>query len=176
MLTKYYFIRDVSHINTETVIFRLFVGESKREQDALRELSHLSSFTGSALILYSEEVAETLWKIGEKLFIGARCPIIHFRSKEIRVCDLVSKIRKKELVAYEGTIRPSRYYFQALSVLENEIFVANMIKNEKIYLPTGLRKYLSHSEHVLKVKACVSYAIVVIIFLIAGYIEGHVNF
>lgn len=176
MLTKYYFIRDVSHINTETVIFRLFVGESKRERDALRELSNLSSFMDFGLILYSDEVAETLWKIGEKLFIGARCPIIHFRSKEIGVCELVSMIRKKELVAYEGTIQPSRYYFQALSVLENEIFVANMIKKINHHLPTGLRKYLSHNEHVSKVKACISCAIVVIVFLIAGYIEGHVAF
>lgn len=176
MLTKYYFIRDVSHINTETVIFRLFVGESKRERDALRELSHLSSFMDFGLILYTEEVAETLWKIGEKLFIGARCPIIHFRSKEIGVCELVSMIRKKELVAYEGTIQPSRYYFQTLSVLENEIFVANMIKKINHHLPTGLRKYLSHNEHVSKVKACISCAIVVIVFLIAGYIEGHVAF
>lgn len=176
MLQKYLFIRDIGHLSSDTVIFRLYVGTSRRERGALKELAQVCHFTDSCLILYGEEVAETLWKIAEKVFPNAQCPILHFRGQEIKPSKLLRLLRKNELIAYEGTIQPSRQYFQSLSIFENDIYAKNLLKKSSRPCTEPSRKYLSESDSVSFQKACIGFAMIAIVFLVAGFIEGHFGF
>lgn len=175
-MVKYLFISNPSTIGRDTPFITLMVGQSKSERERLLWLAEYAAENGSVLLPWSHEVDKHLWALAANLFKGARCPSLHLVRAEMSAKELVCHLKNKTLESHFRSWCPTASYFHLLSILEGVSFPVRNIKNhrKRALKPPRLNLSPSHQDELIIV--ALSALVILLVFLLAGFIEAHYGY
>lgn len=172
MKSYYYFVRTVGHFQADDVVYKVAVGTSDREQAKhalLKEFCRDSGF-------YYEKVSDSSDKAVDLLAEGVfhRGPVsrVLLRFATISVSELYKMAVDDSFARYEAKMACLPAYFHILGcfgvILKNP---AGSLR-EKANKPSRQRKNLNHKKMMSPKEAVCVFGLILIIFLVAGFLEG----
>lgn len=143
MKRKFYFHRQNCPLDTDHVIYVLWVGESVREQKILTQLVAWSFQHGATLRSWSEDIDYYLLLEAERVFPARGLLDFGFIHTHINARDLQILMDDNSFEAYEAALTAPRNYFHQIRKIDPSKIRE---KDRQIVNPTVLssqRKYLS---------------------------------
>lgn len=143
MKRKFYFHRQNAPLDTDHVIYTVWIGESVREQRILTQLLAWSFAHGATLRSWGEDVDYYLLLEAERVFPGRGLLDFGFIHTHINARDLQILMDDNAFEAYEAALTAPRNYFHQIRKIDPSKIRE---KDHQIVNPTVLssqRKYLS---------------------------------
>lgn len=104
MKKKYFLHRENAEFNPDTVIYRLWVGESVREQRLLTRLVAWAFQTGATLRSWSEDIDYYLMYESDRVFSGRGLLDFGFIQTDISAAECIQLIETKSWDIYEKSL------------------------------------------------------------------------
>jgi len=172
MKKYYYYLRDAESTDPNQVLFKVAVGRSEREQIKLSLLENFAIDTGGFLRQVDEDSDFYLLSRAAQIFPSSPYPMIMWKSVLVNVSALYRMIVDDTIGHFERTREMPRAYFFQLSSLLPSFYTPRLHKVSLRPASQRTRKYLSNKEEVSPRFVAISCAIVVVLFLFAGWLEG----
>lgn len=163
MKSIYYFCKDAEKFTCETVVFRVFIGTSKREQIRKSLLECYCADCGYFFRQRDEDSDFWLKKLSQDLRPDSKAPELYVKSASINVCTLYRLIIDGELSAYSAKICHTIGRHKILNLCDAKYFAEHIFSAKPSPRPELKRKYLS--RRVLRESDKAIFAIVGIILL-----------
>ena len=146
MKRKFYFHRQNSPLDTDHVIYVLWVGESVREQKMLTKAIAWSFAHGATLRSWSEDIDFYLLIEAERVFPGKGLLDFGFIRTDINIQELLTLMEDNSFAAYEAALcTPKAFIHQVLTMEPSKIDLERgQIKPDNVL--TSSRKNLSVGE------------------------------
>ena len=145
MKRKFYFHRQNSPLDTDHVIYVLWVGESVREQKMLAKAVAWSFEHGATLMSWREDIDYYLEYESQRVFPGRGLLDFGFVRTHINAEDLLILMRDNSFEAYEAALTTPKAYFQQIHCLDPIRLHHKAINQKKHHVLTSPRKNLSQS-------------------------------
>ena len=146
MKRKFYFHRQNSPLDTDHVIYVLWVGESVREQRMLTQLISWSFAHGATLRSWGEDIDYYLLLEAERVFPGKGLLDFGFVRTEVTAKELLNLMETNGFVKYEsGLSTPKAFFHQILSLDPLKIAEVDLCKKSNCVL-SSKRKNLSQTD------------------------------
>lgn len=144
MKRKFYFHRQNAPLDTDHVIYVLWVGESVREQKLLAKMVAWSFANGATLRSWSEDIDYYLLLEAERVFPSRGLLDFGFVRTDIDAVTLLTLMEDNSFESYEAALTtPKQFIHQILSLSPSKIDIPNRkIKSSQVL--TSPRKNLSH--------------------------------
>ena len=114
MKRKYYFHRVNQPLQADTVIYRLWVGESIREQSLLTRLLAWSFANGATLTSWSEDVDYYIEYESERVFPGSGLLDFGFIQRDITAREALEHIEANDWDIYEKNLPQPKSFFASV--------------------------------------------------------------
>lgn len=114
MKRKFYFHRINQPLQADHVVYRLWVGESVREQKLLAEILAWAFAQGATVMTWSEDVDYYLEYESERVFPGRGLLDFGFIQADITAADALKHINANDWDIYEKTLSQPKTFFVAL--------------------------------------------------------------
>lgn len=172
MKQKYLFIRDFAQINRDTMLYVVWVGESVEDAAKLQLIKEFSKDCGCYFHKWSTPVDLTVRKINQRFFSGSFMSMNRFRRVDMPISDLYRLIIDWSFEAFEANYVEPRALSHILSILSPSFFFN--YHNQKVtqHAHRAKRKYLSELGVSERVKSTACFAMLILLFLLASFIEG----
>lgn len=146
MKRKFYFHRQNAPLDTDHVVYIVWVGESVREQRILTKLMAWSFEHGATLRSWSEDIDFYLTIEAERVFPSRGLLDFGFVQTHIQAQDLLFLMEDESFEAYELSLTTPKNFFQQLCAVDplHVDSAANRIKSSQVL--TSPRKNLSQSN------------------------------
>lgn len=146
MKRKFFLHRINAPMDADHVVYRLWVGESVREQRMLTQIMAWAFKTGATVRSWSEDIDFYLQIESDRVFPGRGLIDFGFISADVSAEDVISLIRTNSWESYENSLSIPRSQIQILTLIDpsrcNKAegrIVSHSVLAEK-------RKNLSHSQ------------------------------
>lgn len=146
MKRKFYFHRQNAPLDTDHVIYTVWIGESVKEQRILTQLLAWSFAHGATLRSWGEDVDYYLLLEAERVFPARGLLDFGFIHTHINARELQILMDDNAFEAYEAALTAPRNYFHQIREIEPSKIRE---KERKILNPSVLsskRKYLSQND------------------------------
>lgn len=114
MKRKYYFHRINQPLQADHVVYRLWVGESVREQRLLTEILAWAFSQGATVISWSEDVDYYLEYESERVFPGRGLLNFGFIQADITAADALKHIKANDWDIYEKDLPQPKTFLVTL--------------------------------------------------------------
>lgn len=172
MKTKYCFIRNPHNFTREDVVYIVYVGTSEQDQVKLTLISEYVKESGIYFRKWSNSVDVALTQLCETLFSKSLFGQFALRTAEISIAKLYELIIDDSWLAFEEKLTTPRPKLHLLAMLSPNIFFQNSAKRKKSFAFSVQRQNLSHNDDSELISAVVHFGLILILFLIGGYLEG----
>lgn len=173
MLTRFIFVRSTTNFQPDDVIYHVWVGSSRKDAVQAALIREFANDCGLYWRKYDENVCQAITCLAESLFPGHMMPRIMLRSCSISVQELYSLIINDGFSLYEKNLKSSHAKIQLLHMIAIADRNVNVIFNRITGLQAGKRKNLCHSNGSSLSSTALKAALVVFLFLLTGWLEGH---
>lgn len=114
MKRKYYFHRINQPLQADHVVYRLWVGESVREQRILAQIVSWAFSQGATLITWSEDIDYFLDFESTRVFPGRGLLDFGFIQADISATEAIKHIKANDWDMFEKTLSEPKHKFTAL--------------------------------------------------------------
>lgn len=150
MKRKFYLHRQNEPLKSDTVIYRVWIGESVREQRILTQLMAWAFETGATLRTWSEDIDMYLLYESERVFND--CSLINFGfiQTDITAAECLKLTQTKNWDIYETNLStPKAYFDQMITLAPSRLREVPCDTDISMCLPLR-RKYLSQGARQMK--------------------------
>lgn len=173
MITSYYyFMRQADSAEPTQVFYKISVGRSMREYNALILLERFALDTGAFLRPVDDISDMMLQQRAEAIFPDREYPRLYLRSAQLNVLSLYKLIENDKLDAYEDEMpmpRAHRRFFEANNCPASR---PSIYKAKARICHAEPRKNLSHWGRVFPTSVAIKCICVIVLFLLSGCLEG----
>lgn len=147
MKRKFYFHRQNCPLDTDHVIYVLWVGESVREQKILTQLVAWSFQHGATLMSWDESIDYYLLLESERVFPGKGLLDFGFQRTNINARELQILMEDNSFESYEAALTTPKQFFTQLVALDplridkpkSEIKSINVLSSQRKNLSQDMR-------------------------------------
>lgn len=143
MKRKFYFHRQNSPLDSDHVIYVLWVGESVREQKILTQLVAWSFQHGATLMSWDESIDYYLLLESERVFPGKGLLDFGFQQTNINARELQILMEDNSFESYEAALTTPKQFFTQLVALDPLRIDKPKAEIKSINVLSSQRKYLS---------------------------------
>ena len=118
MKRKFFLHRQNAPMDADHVVYRLWVGESVREQRILVKLMQWSFEVGATLRSWSEDIDYYLDLESDRVFPGRGLLDFGFIQADITATDALRLVESDSWDSYEKTLTQPKSYFSTLMILD----------------------------------------------------------
>ena len=149
MKRRYYLHRENAPLQSDSVIYSVWIGESAREQKYLSQLKEWAFSKGATLMLWSEDVVYYIDCESQRVFPGNGLLDFGFVRAELTAAEALAHAKANDWDMYEKTLSMPKAFFHQISDSEPSRVdgSARKIKSQSV-LPER-RKYLSDADTVV---------------------------
>lgn len=146
MKRRYYLHRENAPLQSDSVIYSVWIGESAREQKYLAQLKEWAFTKGATLMLWSEDVVYYIDYESQRVFPGHGLLDFGFVRADLTAAEALKHAQADDWDLYEKTLSMPKAFFHQISASEPSRVdgSARKIKNPRV-LPEK-RKNLSESD------------------------------
>ena len=145
MKRRYYLHRENAPLQSESVIYSVWVGESAQEQKLLAQLKEWAVSKGATLMLWSEDVVCYIDCESQRVFTDHGLLDFGFVRAELTAADALKHAKADDWDMYEKTLSMPKAFFRQISASEPSRVDGSARKvNSSTVLPER-RKNLSES-------------------------------
>ena len=146
MKRRYYLHRENAPLQSDSVIYSVWIGESDREQKYLAKLKEWAFSKGATLMLWSEDVVYYIDYESQRVFPGHGLLDFGFVRADLTAAEALTHAKDDDWDMYEKTLSMPKAFFHQISASEPSRVdgSAGKIKNQSV-LPEK-RKYLSDTD------------------------------
>ena len=146
MKRRYYLHRENAPLQSDSVIYSVWIGESIREQKLLAQLKEWAFAKGATLMLWSEDVVYYIDYESQRVFPGHGLLDFGFVRADLTAAEALAHAKADDWDMYEKTLTMPKAFFHQISASEPSRVdgSARKIKNPRV-LPES-RKNLSESD------------------------------
>lgn len=145
MKRKYYFHRINQPLQADHVVYRLWVGESVREQKLLAEILAWAFSQGATVMSWSEDIDYYLEYESERVFPGRGLLDFGFIQADITAADALKHIKANDWDIYEKNLPQPKTFFVTLRKCSPEKINQKKSSIKSSPVLTEIRKNLSQS-------------------------------
>lgn len=172
MKKKYCFLRDAEKLQPDSVVFCLFIGSSRRDQVKKTLLECFANDIGAFFRQWDEDTDFYLESLAKNLRPQSKVPLLWVKKKYCSISDFYRTLQDKNIEIIEREVFESANRFIPFIHLDLQ-FYRNHIKKQVIHrAPSERRKYLSHDKGSELSRVCLSFLLIIGLFLVAAWIEG----
>lgn len=146
MKRRYYLHRENAPLQSDSVIYSVWVGESAREQKYLSQLKEWAFAKGATLMLWSEDVVFYIDYESDRVFPGHGLLDFGFVRADLTAAEALKHAKANDWDMYEKTLTMPKAFFHQIATSEPSRVDGSA---GKIKSPTVLperRKNLSESD------------------------------
>jgi len=146
MKRRYYLHRENAPLQSDSVIYSVWVGESAREQKYLAQLKEWAFSKGATLMLWSEDVVYYIDYESQRVFPGRGLLDFGFVRADLTAAEALAHVKADDWDMYEKNLTMPKAFFHQISASEPSRVdgSAGKIKNPRVLPET--RKNLSESD------------------------------
>lgn len=145
MKRKYYFHRINQPLQADHVVYRLWVGESVREQRLLADILAWAFSQGATIMSWSEDIDYYLEYESERVFPGRGLLDFGFIQVDITAADALKHIKDNDWDIYEKNLPQPKTFFVTLRKCSPEKVDQKKSSIKSYPVLTETRKNLSQS-------------------------------
>ena len=171
----YVFTRDSEKFTCETVVFRVFVGKSRREQVRASLLECFCNDMGYFWRIKDDDTDFWLESKAAEIRPSSEVPLLHVKRASVNVCTLYRLIMDGELEAYEANLPISNSLYKVISICDAKYFAEHIFSAKPSLRPELKRKYLSRSnwsEGKKAIACCTGVLMLIILDALFGVLTG----
>lgn len=146
MKRKYYFHRINQPLQADHVVYRLWVGESVREQRLLAEILAWAFAQGATVMSWSEDIDYYLEYESERVFPGRGLLDFGFIQADITAADALKHIKANDWDIYEKNLPQPKTFFVTLRKCSPEKINPKKSSISSSPVLTEIRKNLGQSS------------------------------
>lgn len=146
MKRRYYLHRENAPLQSDSVIYSVWIGESAREQKYLSQLKEWAFAKGATLMLWSEDIVYYIDYESQRVFPGHGLLDFGFVRADLTAADALKHAKADDWDMYEKTLTMPKAFFHQISASEPSRVdeSARKIENQSV-LPEK-RKNLSDTD------------------------------
>ena len=145
MKRRYYLHRENAPLQSDSVIYSVWVGESAREQKYLSQLKEWAFSKGATLILWSEDVDYYIDYESKGVFSGHGLLDFGFVRAELTAADALKHAKANDWDMYEKSLSMPKAFFHQISASEPSRVDGSARKVKSSTVLPERRKNLSES-------------------------------
>lgn len=145
MKRKFYFHRINQPLQADHVIYRLWVGESVREQKMLAQIVSWAFSQGATVMSWSEDIDYYLEYESERVFAEVNLCNFGFIQAEITAAEALQHIKANDWDIYEKNLPQPKHFFTQIRHLSPQSLDPEKSKIHLSRVLTEKSKNLSHS-------------------------------
>lgn len=172
MKTKYCYIPKVDDFCVDSRIYAVYVGVSPRELAQLRVLDSIATKNGAFFRPWDQDTDNFLISIGYRFFSPDDGVAGATRRMDFDIADIMKHIQKGDLDIIKVPANITRNRIHMLNTFNPTIHIENHARRAGIQCQSVPRKYLSHREMGALAKSVIGFSLILILFLVSGYLEG----
>lgn len=176
MKRKFYFVPRMANFCREDVIFTIFVGSGKRDAVKLALIQEYAADSGMYFKPVSDSSDTAIRNLKEQVFKGIPFFLCPCKSVSLTIGQLYNLIIDGQLDSFCSKIPLPHGYFLFRKKIDPSFYFATKAKRSRRLLLPFPRKNLKQMEDAPMVSFLINSALIVVAFLIAGYIEGHYGY
>lgn len=118
MKRRYYLHRENAPLQSDSVIYSVWIGESAREQKYLAQLKEWAFAKGATLMLWSEDVVFYIDYESDRVFPGHGLLDFGFVRADLTAADALKHAQADDWDMYEKTLSMPKAFFHQISASE----------------------------------------------------------
>ena len=146
MKRRYYLHRENAPLQSDSVIYSVWVGESAREQKYLSQLKEWAISKGATLKLWSEDVVYYIDEESQRVFTGHGLLDFGFVRADITAAEALSHAKADDWDMYEKNLSMPKAFFHQISASETSRVDGSARKIKSSTVLPEQRKYLSDAD------------------------------
>ena len=145
MKRRYYLHRENAPLQSDSVIYSVWVGESAQEQELLSKLKEWAFAKGATLMLWSEDVVFYIDYESQRVFPGHGLLDFGFVRADITAADALKHAKANDWDMYEKNLSMPKAFFHQISASEPSRVDGSARKVKSSTVLPERRKNLSES-------------------------------
>ena len=145
MKRRYYLHRENAPLQSDSVIYSVWVGESAREQKLLSQLKEWAFSKGATLMLWSEDVVSYIDDESQRVFTGHGLLDFGFVKADITADEALNHAKANDWDMYEKNLSMPKAFFHQISASEPSRVDGSTRKVKSSTVLPERRKNLSES-------------------------------
>ena len=145
MKRRYYLHRENAPLQSDSVIYSVWVGESAREQKYLSQLKEWAFSKGATLMLWSEDVVYYIDDESQRVFTGHGLLDFGFVRADITAAEALKHAKANDWDMYEKSLSMPKAFFHQISASEPSRVDGSARKVKSSTVLPERRKNLSES-------------------------------
>ena len=146
MKRHYYLHRENAPLQSDSVIYSVWVGESAREQKYLSQLKEWAIAKSATLMLWSEDVVFYIDSESARVFPGNDLLDFGFVKADLTAAEALKHAMADDWVMYEKTLSMPKAFFHQISASETSRVDGSAQKIQSSTVLPERRKNLSESD------------------------------
>lgn len=146
MKRRYYLHRENAPLQSDSVIYSVWVGQSAREQKYLAQLKEWAFAKGATLILWSEDVVYYIDYESQRVFPGHGLLDFGFVRADLTAAEALAHAKANDWDMYEKTLEMPKAFFHQISASEPSRVDGSARKIKSSTVLPERRKNLSESD------------------------------
>ena len=146
MKRRYYLHRENAPLQSDSVIYSVWVGESAREQKFLSQLKEWAIAKGATLMLWSEDVVFYIDSESARVFPGHGLLDFGFVKDDLTAAEALKHAKADDWDIYEKTLSIPKAFFHQISTSEPSRVDGSAQKIQSSTVLPERRKNLSESD------------------------------
>ena len=146
MKRRYYLHRENAPLQSDSVIYSVWVGESAREQKCLSQLKEWAFSKGATLKLWSEDVVYYIDYESQRVFPGHGLLDFGFVRADLTAAEALAHAKANDWDMYEKSLSMTKAFFHQISASEPSRVDGSARKVKSSTVLPERRKNLSESS------------------------------
>lgn len=146
MKRRYYLHRENAPLQSDSVIYSVWIGESVREQKLLAQLKEWAFAKGATLMLWSEDVVYYIDYESNRVFPGRGLLDFGFVRADLTAAEALHHAKADNWDMYEKTLTMPKAFFHQISASEPSRVDGSARKIKSSTVLPERRKNLSESD------------------------------
>lgn len=146
MKRRYYLHRENAPLQSDSVIYSVWIGESAREQKYLSQLKEWAFAKGATLMLWSEDVVNYIDYESQRVFTSHGLLDFGFVIADLTAADALAHAKANDWDMCEKTLSMPKAFFHKISASEPSRVDGSERKNKISRVLPERRKYLSDAD------------------------------
>ena len=146
MKRRYYLHRENAPLQSDSVIYSVWIGESAHEQKYLSQLKEWAFSKGATLMLWSEDVVYYIDYESQRVFPGHGLLDFGFVKADLTAADALKHAKADDWDMYEKTLTMQKAFFHQISASEPSRVDGSARKIKSSTVLPETRKNLSEKD------------------------------
>ena len=172
MKRYYYFVRNLNGFGSDDVVYKVAVGSSMREHAKMVLVSEFARDCGMYFQPVSDVSDRAINSLANSLFKGTSFALMYLRRANISISDLYQMIVDDSFTTFEKNLTEPTTKLRLLSLISPSFFFINQPFKCITSCQPSRSKYLSHAEGYENTHVLISVCLILVLFMLAGYLEG----